>query len=203
MDRVTRLRRVALLCVHFLRNSAYYRAGWSEGNTLAVDEFSVTIQGNFIDFVDLGGFVFQYSNVEERFTASGIEFMGNYKFTQKLAINANATYTKIGEDLNLRIPELKANVRLDYQVCLTTFVSLAYQYNDDRRDSVFNNDTFMNDDVTLKSYSLLDFYVSHSFKNNKMKLFANITNLLNESFVELFGYSTRGRNINLGVTIRL
>ena len=158
---------------------------------------------NFIDFVDLGGFVFQYSNVEEQFTASGIEFTGNYKFTQKLAINANVTYTKIGKDLNLRIPELKANVRLDYQVCPTTFMSLAYQYNDDRRDSVFNNDTFMNDDVTLKSYSLLDFYVSHSFKNNKMKLFANITNLLNESFVELFGYSTRGRNINLGVTIRL
>lgn len=158
---------------------------------------------NFIDFVDLGGFVFQYSNVEEQFTARGIEFTGNYKFTQKLAINANATYTKIGEDLNLRIPELKANVRLDYQLCPTTFMSLAYQYNDDRRDSVFNNDTFMNDDVTLKSYSLLDFYVSHSFNNNKVKLFANITNLLNESFVELFGYSTRGRNINLGVTIRL
>jgi len=53
MDRVTRLRRVALLCVHFLRNSAYYRAGWNEGKTLAVDEFSVTIQGNFMDIAIL------------------------------------------------------------------------------------------------------------------------------------------------------
>jgi vitamin B12 transporter len=158
---------------------------------------------NFIDFIDLGGFVFQYKNVEEQFTASGIEFTGNYKITKKLTVNANATYTKVEEDLNLRIPELKANARLDYQVFDATFLSISYQYNDDRRDSVFNNETFMNDDIILKSYSLFDFYVSHKLVNDKLTLFANVTNLLNEEYVELFGYTTRGRNINLGITLRL
>jgi vitamin B12 transporter len=61
----------------------------------------------------------------------------------------------------------------------------------------------MNDDMTLKSYSLFDFYVSHKIINNKMTLFANVTNLLNEEYIELFGYSTKGRNINLGISLRL
>ena len=158
---------------------------------------------NFIDFIDLGNFVYKYKNVDKAFTASGIEFTANYKLTQRLTLNANATYTKVEDDLNLRIPKLKGNARFDYQVFESTFLSLSYQFNDDRRDSVFNNDTFVNEEVTLKSYSLLDFYISHNIVKNKVTLFANVTNIVNEDYVELFGYSTKGRNINLGFTLRL
>jgi vitamin B12 transporter len=158
---------------------------------------------NFIDFVDLGGFVFQYKNVDETFNASGLEFTANYKFTKSIVLNANATYTKVEDDLNLRIPELKANARLDYQVSDYTFLSLSYQFNDERRDSVFNNTTFMNDDITMDSYSLLDVYASHYLIKNKLKLFANVTNLFNEDYVELFGYSTKGRNVSIGFNLNL
>ena len=158
---------------------------------------------NFIDFVDLGGFVFQYSNVDEEFTASGFEFTGNYKLTNALQLNANVTFTDVEDDLNLRIPELKINARLNYQVCDGTFLSLSYQFNDDRTDSVFNSTTFMNDDITLTSYSLLDFYVSHNIIKNKLKLFANITNIFNEDYEELYGFSTKGRNFNIGFNLNL
>lgn len=158
---------------------------------------------NFIDFVDLGSWVYQYKNIDESFTASGLELTANYKFTKTLAINANATYTKVEENLRLRIPEFKANTRLDYQVCDNTFMSLSYQFNDDRTDSVYNSTTFMNDEITMESYSLLDFYVSHNLIHNKLKLFANVTNILNEEYVELFGYSTKGRNINIGFNLSL
>ena len=158
---------------------------------------------NFIDFMDLGGFVFQYNNVDEEFTASGIEFTGNYKLSEKVNANANATFTKVDKDLDLRIPELKINARLDYQICDATFLSLSYQFNDDRRDSVYNSSTFMNEDVTLKSYSLLDFYVSHNMMKNKLKLFANITNIFNEDYEELNGFTTRGRNFSIGFNLNL
>ena len=118
-------------------------------------------------------------------------------------LNANATYTKVEDDLSLRIPELKANARLDYQVCDNTFMSVSYQFNDDRTDAVYNSTTFMNDEITMKSYSLLDFYVSHKIAKNKVTLFVNVTNLLNEEYVELFGYSTKGRNINVGFNLSL
>ncbi|TBV25616.1 TonB-dependent receptor [Meridianimaribacter sp. CL38] len=158
---------------------------------------------NFIDFVDMGNFVYQYDNVDEDFTASGLEFTANYSITNTLTLNANVTYTKVEDDLNLRIPELKGNARLDYKLSDATFLSLAYQYNDDRNDAYFNNTTFTTEDVTLKSYSLLDFYVSHTILENKLKLFANVNNIFNEDYQELFGYSTRGRNVNIGFNLSL
>jgi len=54
---------------------------------------------NFIDFADLGNFVFQYKNTDESFTASGIEFTGDYKLTKDLKASANVTYTKVDQDL--------------------------------------------------------------------------------------------------------
>ena len=105
--------------------------------------------------------------------------------------------------MNLRIPEWKGNARLDYKLYDTTFLSLACQYNDDRRDAYFNNTTFASEEVILKSYSLLDLYISHTILENKLKLFANVSNILNEDYQELFGYSTRGRNVNIGFDLRL
>lgn len=158
---------------------------------------------NFIDFVDLGSFIFQYNNVDESFTASGIEFTGNYKFSNNLKLSANATFTKVDDNLNLRIPELKVNAKLDYHLNKHTFVSLSYQFNDERKDAFFNSTTFENEAVNLKSYSLMDFYVSHKILNDKMMLFANLTNILNEDYQELFGYTTKGRNISIGFNLSL
>ncbi|BAO76837.1 TonB-dependent receptor plug domain-containing protein [Winogradskyella sp. PG-2] len=160
-------------------------------------------EDNFIDFVDTGGFVFQYQNIDESFTASGLEFVAQAKLAKALDINLNATYTSLDEDLSLRIPEIKVNTRLDYQVCESTLVSLSYQYNDEREDAVFNSMTFENDAVTLNSYGLLDFYISHKISNGKMTLFANVTNIFNEEYQELFGFSTRGRGVNLGFSLSL
>lgn len=158
---------------------------------------------NFIDFVDLGNWMYQYNNVENSFIANGIEFTGNYKFTKALTVNANATYTNVEDALSLRIPKFKANTRLDYQLCGSTFMSLSYQFNDKRTDAVYNDVTFVNDEITLKSYSLLDFYISKKIVKDKMTLFANVTNILNADYVELFGYTTKGRNINIGFNLNL
>jgi len=158
---------------------------------------------NFIDFVDLGSFIFQYNNIDEEFTASGIEFTSNYKFSSKINLFANATYTKVGKDLNLRIPKIKINAKLDYQFCTKTFMSITYQYNDDRKDAYYNNVSFMTENVILKNYSMLDLYMSRKIAKDKMTLFANVTNLLNEDYQELYRYSTRGRNINIGFNLSL
>lgn len=160
-------------------------------------------EDNFIDFVDTGGFVFQYQNINDSFTASGLELVAQAKITEGLDINLNATYTSLDEDLSLRIPEIKVNTRIDYNVSQSTLVSLSYQYNDNREDVVFNNTTFENDSVTLNSYGLLDFYISHKIINNKMTLFANVTNIFNEDYQELFGFATRGRGFNLGFSLNL
>ncbi|WP_179020328.1 TonB-dependent receptor plug domain-containing protein [Winogradskyella forsetii] len=158
---------------------------------------------NFIDFVDTGNFVFQYQNTASSFTASGLEFVAQAKLLEKLNLNLNATYTSVDEDLSLRIPEIKVNTRLDYDLADATILSLSYQYNDDREDSVYNPDTFQNDKITLESFGLLDFYISHNIINNRMTVFGNVTNIFNEDYQELFGFTTRGRGVNIGFNLNL
>jgi vitamin B12 transporter len=157
----------------------------------------------FVDFVDQGGFVFQYTNVDYNFTASGIEFITDLALTKKIQFLMNGTYTKVDEALSLRIPEIKVNATFNYQLNKKTFMSLNYQYNDDRDDAFFSSSTFANETVNLKSFSLFDVYISHKVVNNRMTIFANMTNIFNEDYEELFGYTTRGRNINLGFSLNL
>lgn len=49
MTREERLRRVALLCCHCLRNLSYYRAGWRDGHLVRNDDFWKTANNNFLD----------------------------------------------------------------------------------------------------------------------------------------------------------
>lgn len=157
----------------------------------------------FVDFVDQGGFVFQYTNIDQAFTASGMELVADVVITKKLKFIANGTYTKVDEKLSLRIPEIKVNTAFNYQLNDNTFMSLNYQYNDDRKDAFYNPSTFTNETVDLKSFSLVDFYISRKLLDNRLSIFANLTNILNEEYEELFGYSTRGRNLNLGFALSL
>ena len=161
------------------------------------------LEENFVDFVDQGDFVFQYDNTNNDFTASGIELVADINLVKNLRIQTNATYTKVEESLNLRIPELKVNTALYYTYKGNTSISLMYQFNDDRDDAFFNTDTFVSETVNLGSYSLLDLTLSHEILKNKLTLFGNFNNILNETYEELIGFATRGRNVNLGFTLSL
>ena len=97
------------------------------------------------------------------------------------------------------MPKHKANLGLGYTFSKSTFASVNYQYTGERTDRDFS--TFQ--DVELDSYSLINLYVSHSVLNNKLKIFANINNLLNEDYAEIIGYTTKGRNVNLGFNLTL
>ena len=98
---------------------------------------------------------------------------------------------------------LQMVAKLNYQLSENTFMSLSYQFNDERDDAFFNSVTFESAAVNLKSYSLLDFYVSHKVLGNKMTVFANVSNILNEDYRELAAFATRGRNVNFGFRLNL
>lgn len=53
MTRRQRLRNVAILCCHFLRNSAFYRSGWRNGRRVFREQFWVNANGNFLDIAVL------------------------------------------------------------------------------------------------------------------------------------------------------
>ncbi len=157
---------------------------------------------NYVDFVNVDPllFTYQYQNINDEFTASGIEIEASKKFAKKFTVAANYTNTQADERFALRIPEHKLNASLGYQIFVKSYLGLNYQYNSERDDSFFNPLTFESENTVLSSYGLLDITGSHQLTKN-IKLFASISNVLNEEFEELYRYQTRGRNFRAGFAL--
>jgi vitamin B12 transporter len=77
---------------------------------------------------------------------------------------------------------------------------LSYQFNDDRTDSFYNNNTFANELVVLESFGVLDYYISHQV-NDHLKIFAGVNNLTNEKYEEIYRFNTMGRNARFGLAL--
>jgi len=154
---------------------------------------------NYVDFVtvDPVNFISQYQNIADEFTADGVEVELSKRFNSQWFVTANYTFTQPDERFALRIPKHKVNANVQYQPSVNTTLSLSYQYNSSREDRFFSMETFQQEAVTLDAFGLLDFYVSHQVIPN-LRLFANVSNILDENYEELYRYSTRGRNVRIG-----
>ena len=140
-----------------------------------------------------------YENASTDATVHGFEIEAQLDLVKDLSIATNYTFTELKDGVRLRVPKHKANASLGYDFCKTTYASLNYQFVGSRTDTNFS--TFTNEE--LNSYSLVDLYFSHKLINNKVKLFANVSNLLNEDYFEILGYTTKGRNVSLGLNLNL
>ncbi|MFP2996520.1 TonB-dependent receptor [Spongiivirga sp. MCCC 1A20706] len=155
---------------------------------------------DFIDFVvvDFTTFAGEFQNVTDDFETQGIEVELDYQPTEALNITANYTFTERPDQVRLRLPKNKFNALIGYQFNEKTFASIQYQYTSSRIDTDFS--TFTN--IELESFGLLDVYANHQL-SKEIRLFVGLSNLLNEEYVEVTGFSTKGRNFRLGFTLNL
>ncbi len=128
------------------------------------------------------------------FLARGFETEVNFKMNSKLSFLANYTHINRDENLLLKIPQNKFFIKADYKLTNSTFTSLSYRYVDETTD--FGN-------VSLDAYNLVDFFLNHSLLDGKVTFYGSITNIFNENFQEIVGFTTRGRNYSLGLNIKL
>lgn len=138
-------------------------------------------------------------NIADEIDASGVEVEVAWKASETISLDANYTFTERKGDNAIRIPKHKVNLVLAYQVCETTNMSFSYAYTGQRFDTDFS--TFS--DVSLEPFSLVGLYVEHQLVRDRLKIFLNGTNLLNEDIVEVIGFTTRGRNISAGINLNL
>lgn len=138
-------------------------------------------------------------NVADEIDASGVEVEASWNPSKIFSLDANYTFTERKGDNAIRIPKHKVNLSLGYQVCQTTNLSFTYAYTGQRIDTDFT--TFS--DVSLEAFSLVGLYVEHQLMPQKLKVFLNGSNLLNKDFVEVIGFTTRGRNISAGFHLNL
>ncbi len=144
-------------------------------------------------------FASAYENATADATVQGFEFEAAINLIKGLDFSTNYSFTEVKDGERLRVPKHKVNASLGYSFCESTFASLNYQFVGSRTDLDFS--TFEN--VELDSFSLIDLYFSHKLINNKLKLFATVTNVFNEDYFEILGYTTKGRNVSLGLNINL
>ncbi|MDG3581533.1 TonB-dependent receptor plug domain-containing protein [Galbibacter pacificus] len=158
---------------------------------------------NFIDYtvVDPDTFESMYTNVEEAFTVNGVEVEVAYNPLEALQLDANYTFTENRDKVALRIPKHKANANISYKLLQKTFLGLNYQYTGERLDVVYNPD-FTSENIALDAFSLLNFNINHQF-SKRLNVFFNLDNIFNEEYVEVVGYTTKGRNIRAGFRLSL
>ncbi|MBU2525263.1 MAG: TonB-dependent receptor [Bacteroidetes bacterium] len=161
------------------------------------------VENDFIDFVTINPTTFesQYQNVPGSFTAEGVEIDLKITAIENLTLSGNYSHTDRKKALRIRIPANKVNLSAQYTLLRKTNLTLSYQYTDARDDVFFSPDTFASENKTLDAYSLLDFFVSHQI-DKRFRLFGSVTNIFNEEYEEIFGFTTRGNNVRLGLEMR-
>ena len=140
-----------------------------------------------------------YENGEGFIDAQGLEIELDWQMATDFNWSANYTFTERKGDNAIRIPKHKINTSIAYKISDKTFSSVNYSYVGDRLDTDFN--TFS--EVPLEAFSLINIYLSHQILSERLKVFLNVDNLLNETYTEVVGFTTRGRNVRIGLNLSL
>jgi vitamin B12 transporter len=146
------------------------------------------------NFVDYDMTTFRYTNAIRDFGVYGTEFLCRYPVTDRLLLQTNYTYTRHKEGEGLRIPKHKVNASFRQQFNSNTQLLTSIQFVGDRDDLAGQ------DLVVLSSYWLLDFRISHQLSQPGVSLFGSIENVFDADYEEVRGYTTRGRNLSVGVS---
>lgn len=151
------------------------------------------------NFVFFDNDLFQYFNATEAIDVQGVEAELQWKPMEKLSIDANYTFTERVGDNAIRLPKHKLNFLAGYSFSEKTFASFSYAYTGKRLDTNFNSF----EDEALDPFSLFGIYFEQKLMQDRLKLFLNIDNLFNEEFTEVIGFTTRGRNLRIGLNLSL
>ncbi|MFC4269498.1 TonB-dependent receptor plug domain-containing protein [Polaribacter marinivivus] len=147
---------------------------------------------------------FKYANGSS--DANGIEFNTRVMPLDFLTVNASYTYIDRDtfEDFNDYIPDHKFVASVDLNVINNAIFNFAYRNVGERTIfDRFGSFGTAGVDVILDSYQVLDFTANYKILDGTVTFFGNVTNLLNEDYDDILGFSTRGRNYSLGLNIKL
>ena len=164
---------------------------------------------NVIDFGMINPTSFGYINQNFQ-NDNGVELLIDYKPLDKLKINAFYAFVdgKVRVDENspevfnlFRRPKNSYGANVAYNFTNQFLASVNYRYNDRRIDQYFNTTTFQTERVDLSAYGKVDVYLQYQIK--KVRLFADIQNVLDANFNEFAGYTAKGLNFNTGLSFNL
>ncbi len=115
------------------------------------------------------------------------------------AVNGDTTYNNL-----FKRPKHTFGLNLGYQITPALFVSTNFQNFGKRNDLYFESvPPYGQRTVPLDAYSLWDIYGAYSLLKSKLTVFAQVNNILDANYYEVYGYSVLGRSLNAGIRFRL
>lgn len=102
-----------------------------------------------------------------------------------------------------RRPKNMIGVNIACQVNDQTYISLNSKFFGQRQDLYFDMDTFTNQTINLNAYTLIDFYGEYRLRKLNATFFADLKNILNTDYQEVYGYAAMGINITTGIRVML
>jgi len=163
-------------------------------------------------FFDPATYRSRYIN-QDRQNDHGVEFEGSATVAHKLQLKVIYTYAtgnittiQNGKDTTyfnlLRRPKSYLVASAGSQLSKSLYISLQANAVGSSRD-IYYDASFQSQDIKLEKYYLLNLYTEYALFNKSLKVFADIRNLLNEKYVDVYGYNTAGFNAYGGVRFQL
>ena len=154
----------------------------------------------------------QYINQDKQ-KDRGVEIDGSFNLTDKIQAKIFYSYvdgkvtTKTGnKDTTyfnlLRRPKNTLQVFMGTQITKALYASVQLNSIGESKDIYFDPATFAPQSINLEAYRLLNFYAEYSFHQNRLKVFADLRNVFDESYTDIYGYNTAGFNAYGGVRFR-
>ena len=137
--------------------------------------------------------------------ADGLEINSKISPSNILTLMTSYTYVNKNklEDFNDYIPKHKLVSTLEVEPFKNLFFSLTYRNLGDR--TIFDRyGSFgtAGSDVVLPKYQVIDFMTNYKLLKDTVTFFAAVTNILDEDYDDILGFSTRGRNYKIGVRLQ-
>ncbi|MEM1411730.1 MAG: TonB-dependent receptor [Pseudomonadota bacterium] len=168
--------------------------------TLGGTYFFTTLENEIDGFVfDPETFAFTADNKDSDSERRGFELLLESRPMSGLVISANYTYVDATEDdadgndqREVRRPRHMGSINADYRFANDRAgVNLNINYTGDQLDTFFDPATFIGENVTLDSYTVVDLAGSWRLTDS-LELVARVANLFDEDYEEVLGYSRPG-----------
>ncbi len=122
-------------------------------------------------------------------------------------VNGEITTKQMGKDTSffnqLRRPKSTLTLSLASQVTKAFYANAQIGAVGKSKDIYFDPVTYAAQDITLNDYVLVNFYAEYGFLNQRLKLFADIRNIGDKKYSDIYGYNTAGFNAYGGFRFRL
>ena len=142
---------------------------------------------------------FIFFNAPEPVSVQGFEGEVLWKWAPGSRLELNYTFTQPEGANAIRIPKHKLNAILQTRLGTRWSSLLRYSYTGSREDTDFTTFT----QVELEPFSLIDLRVDFAVIPGRLDAFLSASNILNESFTEVLGFQTPGRNVMVGWALQL